>query len=143
MKTVKDYISDLNRVCREKQLRLTPQRLEVYRALVKTCEHPSADWVLRKVRRRIPNISHDTVYRTLNWLVDNGLIFQVGVVNGVARYDGNLDFHFHCICENCNSVLDIFPEKCRAEEFYKYLPGDFSANQVHLQFIGLCNKCNN
>lgn len=141
MKTVKEYVEDLNRVCRDKELRLTPQRLEVYKTIVRTTEHPSADDILKKVRKRIPNISHDTVYRTLSWLVDNKLIFQVGVVNGMARFDGNLDVHAHYICEECGNIGDIFSDRLKNMSFNTLVPTDFSVQNVLLEFRGCCKTC--
>lgn len=141
MKTVKEYVEELNRVCRENDLRLTPQRLEVFKALAKTTEHPSADDILKKVRKRIPNISHDTVYRTLTWLAENKLIFQVGVVNGMARYDANLDMHAHYVCENCGMVGDIFSDRLRNMSFDSLVPNTFSLKNVLLEFRGCCEKC--
>jgi Fur family peroxide stress response transcriptional regulator len=143
MKTVKEYVEDLNQTCREKELRITPQRLEVFKTIVRTTEHPSAESILKKVRKRIPNISHDTVYRTLNWLVDNNLIVQVGVVNGVARYDGNTKFHLHYICECCGKIGDIFPEKFNSGTLTSLLPEGFSVKQIMVEFRGCCKNCRN
>lgn len=143
MKTVKEFVEELNQVCRSRELRLTPQRLEVYKTIVKTVEHPSAEDILKKVRKKIPNISHDTVYRTLSWLVDNKLIFQVGVVNGMARYDGNLEMHAHYICENCGFVGDIFSDRLRNMSFNSLVPQDFAVRNVLLEFRGCCQSCKN
>lgn len=143
MKTVKEYVDDLNRVCRDKDLRLTPQRLEVFKTIVRTTEHPSAEDILKKVRKRIPNISHDTVYRTLSWLVENRLIFQVGVVNGMARYDGNLEMHAHYICETCGFIGDIFSDRLKNMSLNSLVPCDFSVRDVLLEFRGCCNSCKN
>lgn len=143
MKTVKEYVEDLNRVCRERDLRITPQRVEVFKAIVKSTEHPSAEETLKKVRRKIPHISHDTVYRTLSWLVSNSLIYQVGVVNGVARYDGNLNFHFHCICDSCGVVADVFPDDSSCVDFSALLPNNFSLRNVLIEFRGCCKNCKN
>jgi Fur family peroxide stress response transcriptional regulator len=143
MKTLKEYVEDLKRVCRENELRITPQRLEVYKTIVRSTEHPSAEDILKKVRKRIPNISHDTVYRTLNWLVNNKLIFQVGVVNGVARYDGNLKFHFHYICDNCGTVGDIFHQDESFADFSTIAPRNFSVRNILLEIRGLCKDCKN
>ncbi|MGM0599752.1 MAG: Fur family transcriptional regulator [Candidatus Rifleibacteriota bacterium] len=141
MKTIKEYVEDLNRVCRKNELRITPQRTEVYKTIVKSKDHPSAESILKKVRKKIPNISHDTVYRTLNWLVDNDLIFQVGVVKGVSRYDGNLKFHYHYVCNNCGIIGDIFPENSSKIKISEIAPENFNVNDVRLELRGTCNKC--
>jgi Fur family peroxide stress response transcriptional regulator len=141
MKTVKEYVEELNQVCRKKELRITPQRLEVYKTIVRTTEHPSAEAILKKVRKRIPNISHDTVYRTLTWLERNKLIFQVGVVDGVARFDGNMKFHVHYICDECGKIGDIFPERFDISNLTAMLPPGFSAERALVEFRGGCPSC--
>lgn len=141
MKTIKEYVEDLNRVCRKNELRITPQRTEVYKTIVKSKDHPSAENILKKVRRKIPNISHDTVYRTLSWLVDNDLIFQVGVVKGVARYDGNLQFHYHYVCTNCGMIGDIFPKNSSNLSISEITPENFKISDIRLEIRGTCTKC--
>ena len=97
--------------CQGRGLRVTPQRAEVYRVVVLATDHPSVDAVYRRVRARLPNVSLDTVYRTLGTLTDHGLIRRVEVLDDRARYDANLVRHHHCVCVRCQSVADVvWPE---------------------------------
>ncbi|MHC4639877.1 MAG: Fur family transcriptional regulator, partial [Planctomycetota bacterium] len=59
-------IAEFRVICSRAGLRITPQRTVVYKALAKTAKHPSADCIFRIVRKEMPNISFDTVNRTLN-----------------------------------------------------------------------------
>ena len=67
----------------EKGLRLTHQRLEILRELVGAKDHPSAEMVFGRVRRRLPTISLDTVYRTLSTFDELGIIMRVPVIKSL------------------------------------------------------------
>jgi len=94
----KQKMADFKAKCRQTGLRITPQRLAVYQELVKSREHPSADMLYRKVRKILPNISLDTVNRTLLTLAEIGAAFIVEGSGDVKRFDGRLDNHQHFMC---------------------------------------------
>ncbi len=96
---------------REAGIKLTHQRLEVFRELASTEDHPDAETVFHGVRERVPTVSLDTVYRTLWLLEDLGLIVTLGPRRERARFDANLDSHHHFICENCGLVRDFEHEE--------------------------------
>ncbi|NQV34696.1 MAG: transcriptional repressor, partial [Phycisphaeraceae bacterium] len=77
--------------CKEAGLKMTPQRSAIYRFLLQTKEHPSADTVFRNVRLTFPNISLDTVNRTLLTLNRIGAAFVVEGTGDAKRFDANLD----------------------------------------------------
>ncbi|HMF07997.1 MAG TPA: transcriptional repressor, partial [Thermoanaerobaculia bacterium] len=52
--------------------RKTQQQRLVYETVAGTESHPTAEWVYRQVRRRLPRISLGTVYRNLQRLVGEG-----------------------------------------------------------------------
>jgi len=92
-------------------LRLTRQRLEVFRALAQTTEHPSAETVWREVRKKAPAISLDTVYRTLAVLEQLGLARKVPAGLDQARFDADMGPHHHFVCRRCQRVFDVdWPE---------------------------------
>ena len=55
--------------CRKAGAKLTHQRMEIYREVAQTGDHPDAEKVYQGVRERLPTLSQDTVYRTLWWLL--------------------------------------------------------------------------
>lgn len=100
-------LPDLEEACHQADLRLTHQRLEVFREVVEADDHPSAEAVYSRVRTRMPTISLDTVYRTLGTLTDLGLINRLPILEDHARYDGNLTPHHHLVCDKCRQVFDF------------------------------------
>ena len=104
--------------------------------------HPCADWVYSQLKSEYPDISLGTVYRNLARFKEQGVIQSLGTVNGVERFDGNIEPHVHFICTCCDSVIDLphmqVPESLcsrAAEE----TGGTVASCQ--LSFTGVCQSC--
>lgn len=88
-------------------LRLTRQRLAIYRELEARTDHPNVEKLYKAVRPRIPRISLFTVYRTMNVLEAAGLVWRVATWKSHARYGAILDAHAHFLCENCGRIDNV------------------------------------
>ena len=97
-------------LCRQKSLKVTPQRMAVFKTLTESKEHPSAEMVFRQVRRTFPNISLDTVNRTLLMLEKIGAASVVEGSGSPKRFDGNLQSHHHFVCVECKRIIDFSHE---------------------------------
>ena len=88
-------------------LKYSRQR-EVIKEFLKTRkDHPTADTVYMNVREQYPNISLGTVYRNLTLLADIGEIQRLRVGDGVDHFDADVSPHYHFICTECESVIDL------------------------------------
>jgi Fur family peroxide stress response transcriptional regulator len=128
-------------VCRQQGLKLTYQRAQVFRELAGSDEHPDAETVYRRVHRRIPAISLDTVYRALGLLEGQGLVCKAEVLSGPARYDANVDHHHHFICTRCGAVHDFYSpamDRIAVPSAARAL-GKVLSCEVHLR--GICARC--
>jgi len=103
--------------------------------------HPTVEEVYACVRRRVPSISLDTVYRTLAAFEKHGLIQKLQILEEPVRYDGTPARHHHLVCKRCKSISDFhWPlfERMR-------LPGAAAAwgraEARQVQILGLCRKC--
>ena len=107
-----------------------------------TAAHPSADWVFEHVKMEVPDISLATVYRNLALFKEQGLIRSLGTVNGVERFDGNIEPHVHFICTQCGCVLDL-PEISVPEELNSAVARSSGGrvDNCQLSFTGLCGEC--
>lgn len=121
--------------------RFTEQRAAVYRFLMGTDQHPSADDVFTSVRQVIPDISLATVYKSLETLVSCGLASKLTYGDGSARYDGRTDPHPHARCLACGAVLDL-PGRLDAAAIASLgnLPG-FSVEGYRVEVVGVCASC--
>jgi Fe2+ or Zn2+ uptake regulation protein len=121
--------------------RFTEQRSAVYRFLIATESHPTADEVFTRVRGEIPDISLATVYKSLETLVGCGLAVKLTYGDGSARYDGRTDPHPHARCLRCDSVLDV-PGRLDGTALAGLGPPDgFTVQGYRLELVGLCDAC--
>ncbi len=127
--------------CRKAGLRVTPQRMAVYKVLVESKEHPSADVLCRKVRKIFPNISLDTVNRTLLTLAEIGAAFIVEGSGDVKRFDGNLQSHQHFKCIKCKRIIDFHHKLFDNISIPKSINKKFIVLKKTVYLEGICNSC--
>lgn len=128
---------------KEKKLKLTPQRIAVYKYLQSTTEHPSAETIYKALQEDYPTMSLATVYKSLKTLVEVNLVQELNVGEGNFRYDGNILPHPHIQCLICGKVDDIC--SLNLEDLNRkaapYTDYEILSNQVY--FYGTCRECNN
>ena len=134
--------------------RLTVPRETILDALTKTSKHLSAEDIYMTVHKVYPNIGLTTIYRTLELLVQIGLVLKFDFGDGRARYElaegpQGARHHHHLICTNCGRVIDytefIDEEKELLSQTEKGLSKkyNFKITNHLIQFYGLCDKCQN
>lgn len=132
--------------------RLTIPREAILDCLNKTQEHLSAEDVYLAVHKIYPQIGLTTVYRTLELLVQMGLVFKFDFGDGRARYElsegpKGTRHHHHLICSSCGRVVDytdfIDEEIELLNQTEKGLSKKFNFKITNhlIQFYGLCDKC--
>lgn len=126
---------------RARGLKLTHQRLEIFREIAQTEDHPDAETIFNCVRTRMPTVSLDTVYRTLALLEQGHLISRVEVLPARVRFDANTDHHHHFICTECGLIRDFYSREL--EDFSTPVSvrrlGDVKT--IHIQLRGVCKAC--
>ncbi|HGE72303.1 TPA: transcriptional repressor [Candidatus Poribacteria bacterium] len=135
------FLSAFYEACQKNNLKLTPQRVEVYKELVKFNDHPSVTKIYKRVKQKFPNISFDTVNRTLQLFVEIGVAKLVEGVQDIRRYDGVTKRHNHFHCLKCNKIIDIYDERLDKIEIPKDLYEKLSIIDTKIVFNGLCEKC--
>ena len=119
--------------------RFTPQRQQVYDVLLQKRDHPTADEVFVRARKRMPEISHATVYNCLGALVECGLVRQVQLDRGATRFCPNMHEHCHFYCDACDTVYDVdLPAKPQPGVT---LPKGFKADRYEIAIHGTCPDC--
>jgi Fur family peroxide stress response transcriptional regulator len=128
---------------KEHGLKITPQRTAIYQELLKAKDHPSADIIYKRLVKKIPNISFDTVNRTL-------LTFsQIGIANIVEgygqpkRYDPDIDIHHHFRCTRCNKIIDFHNEDYDNLIVPREIQKQFTVFHKKVVLEGLCDQCKN
>lgn len=129
------------RVCREAGVKLTHQRIEIFREVAKTEDHPDAETIYRRVRDRMPTVSLDTIYRTLWLLVDLGMIQTLGSGRDRARFDANLDQHHHFVCIKCGLTRDFYSKDFDELALPDSLGEIGRVDATHVEARGICVDC--
>jgi len=126
----------------EEALGFTKQRTTVLRVIREAEHHLTANEVFDDARRLLPGISFATVYNSLRYLKNEGLIAEVRFGNDATRYDRKLTRHDHALCTECGELVDLdlpVPRALltKAAELCK-----FEAHSFELILRGLCPGCN-
>jgi Fur family peroxide stress response transcriptional regulator len=122
-------------------IKVTHQRLEIFRELAQSAEHPDAETIFEAVRRRVPTISLDTVYRTLWLFVDLGVLHTLGPPRDRMRFDANVAPHHHFVCVQCGATHDFFCEECDAFRVPDEVRAMGSVHIKQMEVRGVCVKC--
>ncbi len=127
---------------RERDFRITPQRLAVLKILASGNEHPGVETIYEKVKRDFPTTSLATVYKTLTLLKELGEVLELGFSEGGNRYDGSKPFpHPHMICTRCKKIMD--PELTSLDQITEEASRKtgFLIESHRLDFFGICPEC--
>lgn len=134
-------MDNITTIFREKKLKLTPQRIAVYKYLKSTKEHPSAEVIYKALQPTYPTMSLATIYKALKTLVQVELIIELNVGEGNFRYDGNMATHPHVQCISCGRVDDIegISFSNVNEDVKQFTSYEVLASKIY--FYGLCENC--
>ena len=120
---------------------LTRQRAAVLQVIRASEEHLTASEIFARARNVLPSISYATVYNSLRYLKDTGLVHEVQFGNGASRYDRETERHDHALCTGCGKLvdfdLDLSAELMRAAA----RRSSFKPQSIHLTLRGLCPDC--
>ncbi len=140
-KELKQRIESFKVKCRAAGLKITPQRVAIYTELIKTTEHPSAEKLYGKVRKVLPNISLDTVNRTLLSLNEIGAAFVIEGSGDPKRYDGNLKTHQHFKCVKCRRIFNFHHKRFDDIKVPADISRKFTVLRKTVYLEGLCESC--
>lgn len=99
MKNIREFF-------KEKHLKFTKPRFEIYSFIKSHPIHPTAETVYKSVQKKLPDISFATVYNVLNKFVEVGLVKEFNLDKN-TRFDGNTEPHIHFVCLRCGKIEDI------------------------------------
>ena len=132
--------------------RITIPRQVILDILSKTSEHLSAEDIYVAVRKVYPAVGLTTVYRTLELLVQMGMVVKFDFGDGRARYELTIGpqgtrHHHHLVCTNCGRVIDYTDFIDEEVELLQHTEKglskkyNFEITNHLIQFYGLCDGC--
>jgi Fur family peroxide stress response transcriptional regulator len=129
--------------CQRADIRMTHQRMEIFKEVAKSDEHPDAETIYIRVRRRIPVISLDTVYRTLTTLEKLGVISKVYALCDRARFDALTTPHHHFVCAECGLMRDFSLAEADELRIPEEVQSWGMVKSIHVEVRAVCLKCAN
>jgi Fur family peroxide stress response transcriptional regulator len=134
-------MTEFENACRKAELKVTHQRLEIYRELARAQDHPSVEMLYQRIIKILPTISIDTVYRTLATLEKHRLITRVQTLESQARFEAKMTKHHHAVCSECGAITDFtwdsFDEVQAPEDLVGW--GEVIKRNAILE--GICRTC--
>jgi len=125
---------------RSNGVKLTPQRMIIFNEVIESEEHPNVESIYKAVRKKLPMVSLDTVYRTLWMLQDLGLIHILGGRDRV-RFDGNMEPHHHFVCNECGLMRDFYSDKLDRLKIPKEIKSLGNGETIQIEVKGICAEC--
>lgn len=104
--------------------------------------HPTAGEIYSRLRETIQNLSLGTVYRNLALLEEEGRIQMLSFDDQPARYDGVIQQHYHCVCQECGRVMDMDDMPVQDDwnnQANEHFAGEIRSHQA--VFYGICPEC--
>jgi Fur family ferric uptake transcriptional regulator len=128
---------------RERGRRLTPQRSVIWDALISGGEgHVSAAELADAVRERAPELHRSTVYRTLDVLVEDGLVLRTDLGGDRSYYElASEHHHHHVVCTGCGAIAHVHDEAIGAAVACVQAASGYRLERQELTFAGLCPAC--
>jgi Fur family transcriptional regulator, peroxide stress response regulator len=124
-----------------KELGLTKQRQTVLRVIQESDKHLTANEVFVDARQLLSGISFATVYNSLNYLKNQGLIGEIKLGMDANLYDRKLTRHDHALCNSCGMLVDLeltIPDSLLEEAASR---SKFKPDTIELTLRGLCPEC--
>jgi len=134
-------INQFKEALRRSGVKLTHQRLHIFHEVARSGEHSDAETIYKGVRKRVPTVSLDTVYRTLWLLLDLGLITTLGPPRDRIRFDANMSPHHHFVCTRCGMTRDFYSKELDRLKIPDGVKTLGSAERTQVEVRGLCLRC--
>lgn len=129
------------RKCKQNKLKLTPQRIMLYRELISSEGHPTAHRMYQKTKKIFPTISFDTVNRTLLTFSKTGIIRMVEGYGSPRCFDSNPLRHHHFRCIRCMDIEDIYDQSFDGVKIPPEIENTHVILEKKVVLEGICREC--
>lgn len=137
-----ETVEKLTETLRSHGMKITPQRLMIFKILEDNTSHPSAEDIYKKVKKTYPTVSFTTIYKTLETLKELGEVSELIIDEDRKHYDPNTTVHHHVICSACKKIVDVFEDFSSLVKLPDFLKKDYTVLGFQISFYGICRECN-
>lgn len=132
-------VNEVRNKLKEKGLKVTPQRIAILEAIIKLNNHPTAENIIDYIRKNHPNVATATVYKVLDALIENKLVYKVKTDKDIMRYESIAEKHHHLYSAESDRIEDYFDSELNeliGNYFQKKGIPNFEIEDIKLQVIG-------
>jgi Fur family ferric uptake transcriptional regulator len=123
--------------------RMTPQRLAILQVIQESQGHLSASDIFERAGRLLPGVTEATIYRTLDFLVAQGIALIAHIGSGRIVYESAEHKHHHLICRKCGESVAVTQGDLQLVYDYLERVTGYQMDATHVTFFGLCPACQN
>jgi Fur family ferric uptake transcriptional regulator len=136
------YCQTLLTDLRKKGYRITPQRELIIQTIAHAGNHMTAEDIFAEVQTHTQALNLATIYRTLELLIDEGLVTGINLGEGRIVYATiNHGPHIHLVCRGCGHVIDANPQLLASVKDQLQNEHSFQPDLDHISIFGLCANC--
>lgn len=133
--------AEITAALQRKGFKVTAQRLAICRYALACREHPTAQRVLKEVKKTHPSVSLATVYNTFRVLRELNLVQELAFTRGENRYDFRLGPHLNVVCLECGEIHDVSTPTPYEKLLTAVTESRFTVTQQRFDVYGICEKC--
>ncbi|PNH77631.1 transcriptional regulator Zur [Vibrio diazotrophicus] len=131
-------------ICAARGVRLTSQRKRVFELICASEKASSAYELLDDLKKSEPQAKPPTVYRALDFLMEQGFIHRVESTNSfISCCSCNAHKHFSqlLICDQCGNVVELQDDNLIAQLAKNAEQHGFTISNQVIESHGVCKTC--
>lgn len=137
-------VKQIEELCTARGVRLTTQRKRVFELICASPKASSAYELLEELKQSEPQAKPPTVYRALDFLLEQGFIHRVESTNSYIQCcscNANKHFSHLLICDNCGNVIELQDDSLVALLANNAKEHGFTINNHVIESHGICQSC--
>lgn len=126
---------------RAKNIKITPQRLQIISAIMQH-KHANIDDIHELIRQTNPSMSLATIYKNIKVLVQENVIIEIAFADNKTRYElVPYVQHGHMMCKICGGISDVHINF--KDLTIKTMHKDSKVDEIQINVVGTCSNCRN
>lgn len=137
------YLSNFKDKVSKMGFKNSVQKDYILKALYHTDEHLSVEEIALAVKQKYNiDVGIATVYRTMSFLENLGIVESLDVGDSTKRYELGLSVHHdHLVCTKCSKIIEFSDEKIELNQIKIAESNGFIMRDHIMTIYGLCEEC--
>ncbi|MFC4810413.1 Fur family transcriptional regulator [Paenibacillus sp. GCM10023250] len=120
---------------------LTAPRKLILDIVTHSHDHPTASDIIDRLKSQGQSVAYATVYNSLRYLTEQGLIRELKLEKDASRYDARTEDHQHIVCVSCGKVSEVMTDS--PKEWLRRIEHEtgYAISEEQFLFKGVCAEC--